>query len=114
MAVGRSTGPRRTKEARRASLRSCGPGASATDGSWRRSEADRQGRQSAERQARPVLGLLRHERELGESLDQCADRDLTFDPGERGAQTEVNAHAEGDVAIVGPRDVEAVGIAELR
>src|SRR5258705_2006845 len=78
-----------------------------------RSEADRQGFQPAQRQALAMLGPVGGQRKLGQPLHERVDRDLALDPRQRGAETEVDAPAEGDVAIVGPPDVEAIGFGEL-
>ena len=57
---------------------------------------------------------LRRHFEAGEA-DEGGERDLGLEPGQGGAEAEVVAGAEGQVAVgVGPGEVEAVGIGEHR
>ncbi len=60
-----------------------------------------------------MLRAVRGEGELRQALHERVDGDLAFDAREGGAEAEVDAPAEGDVAIVGARDVQAVGIGKL-
>ena len=50
-------------------------------------------------------------REAGENL---VEGDGAFEPGEGGAEAEVDAVAEGDVVVALAVDVEAVGVGERR
>src|SRR5215472_14158184 len=72
------------------------------------SERDGQRAQSAERQALAKLGRLGGERQLRQAPHERVDRDLSLETRQRRPQTEVNAPAERDVAVVAARDVEAV------
>ncbi len=62
----------------------------------------------------PVQLLRRHgEVDVGEAGEQRGERDRAFEPGERSAEAEVDAVAEGEVAIVGSLDVELVRLVEV-
>src|SRR5207248_10656872 len=77
------------------------------------SEADGERFQASEREALAVLRTGRGQRELRQPLHERVDGDLALHARERGAEAEVDAPAEGDVAVVGARDVETVGVGKL-
>src|SRR5689334_11191772 len=76
-------------------------------------EAHRQLAEHA-KQRTAVFQILAGQLDLMHSADEGADRDLRFHAREVGAEAEVDAAAEGEVAIVGACDVEAVGIGKAR
>src|SRR5262249_9961035 len=78
------------------------------------SERHGQRLQTSQRQARPILRLIRGQRPLWQAAQQRVDGDLTLDARQRSAETEVDAPAERDVTIVGAADVEPVGVRKLR
>src|SRR5262245_12071287 len=80
----------------------------------RRLEIERQGFQAAEGRERQPLNRRRREAQAREAVQDGVDGDLAFQAGERRAQAEVRSVAEGDMPIIRARDVEAVGIEELR
>ena len=47
---------------------------------------------------------------LGEAVEHLVERDPALEPGERGAEAEVEAVAEGEVLAVVAVDVEPVGV----
>ena len=55
-----------------------------------------------------LLGELEGREPLGEGLEHL----LALEPGQRGAEAVVDAVAEGEVVVVGPGDVEPVGVGE--
>ena len=58
------------------------------------SEADGQRHQPPEREGLPPFHLLRGQGQAGQAAQERADSDLPFQPGQRRAQTEVDAPAE--------------------
>ncbi|MDZ7732265.1 MAG: hypothetical protein U5R31_03400 [Acidimicrobiia bacterium] len=60
------------------------------------------------------MGLGRLELEVGEPAGEGAQRHLALDAGERGAEAVVHAERERQVVVVGPPDVERVGVVEAR
>src|SRR5215468_6477546 len=97
--------------------RACGTPASPTSASRRssrpgpahRSDGDRKGTQAADHE----LGAADRgagEREAGEAAHQGGERDLQLDPGQRGAQAEVDAGAEAEVRASGPAGAEPVRV----
>src|SRR5881628_3460769 len=77
------------------------------------SEFHRERLQSPQREALAVLRLVRDELELREPPHERVDGDLPFHAREGSAEAEVNAPAEGDVAVVGPGEVETIRVGEL-
>src|SRR2546428_3784150 len=77
------------------------------------SEFHRERLQSPQREALAVLRLVRDELELREPPHERVDRNLPFHAREGSAEAEVNAPAEGDVAVVGPGKVETIRVGEL-
>src|SRR2546426_6786088 len=70
------------------------------------SEFHRERLQSPQREALAVLRLVRDELELREPPHERVDGDLPFHAREWSAEAEVNAPAEGDVAVVGTGEGE--------
>src|SRR2546428_5743633 len=70
------------------------------------SEFHRERLQSPQREALAVLRLVRDELELREPPHERVDGDLPFHAREWSAEAEVNAPAEGDVAVFGTSDGE--------
>src|SRR5882724_166194 len=105
---------RRTRSmvGRRASLRFNTTRAIA--GSSVASELDGQRLQTAQREALAIRRRVRHQLEPRDAAYERVDGDLAFHARERRAEAEVDTPAEGDVTVVGPREVQAVGIGELR
>src|SRR2546422_1403141 len=77
------------------------------------SEFHRERLQSPQREALAVLRLVRDELELREPPHERVDGDLPFHAREWSAEAEVNAPAEGDVAVVGAREGETIRGGEL-
>src|SRR2546423_15721303 len=69
------------------------------------SEADGERFQTSQREALAVLRTGRGQRELREPLHERVDGDLALHARERGAEAEVDAPAEGNVAAFGRRGV---------
>src|SRR5437660_1483210 len=78
------------------------------------SEADLERLEAAQREALPEHRPLGGQRQAGHPPQEGVDGDLALHARERRAETEVDAEAEGDVAIVGAGDVQPVGLRELR
>ena len=66
---------------------------------------------AAEHEVLAVHGLL-GELEGGEPLGERLEHLLALEAGQRGAEAVVDAVAEGEVVVVGPGDVEPVGVGE--
>src|SRR2546423_15060660 len=73
------------------------------------SEADGERFQTSQREALAVLRTGCGQRELRQPLHEGVDGDLALHARERGAEAEVDAPAEGDVAGVGARGVGTGG-----
>src|SRR2546421_6137599 len=74
-------------------------------------DAHRQGLKAPDGEAR-IADRLAGRFDRREPLDETLEDQLTFHPGEAGAEAEVEAPGEGQVEVVGAGDVEAVGIGE--
>src|SRR2546428_10737818 len=77
------------------------------------SEFHRERLQSPQREARAVVRLVRDELEFRGPPPGRADGDRPFHAREWSAGAEVNAPAEGDVAVVGTSEVETIRVGNL-
>src|SRR2546428_3149825 len=66
-----------------------------------------------ERQALVPLELLQLQAEVGEPGEERSDGRLRFHARQGGAEAEVGAGTEGEVLVVWPADVQAVGAGEV-
>src|SRR5438046_3458004 len=78
------------------------------------SEGYRERLEPAEHRGLTPLRSVRDELERRHPTEQRADGNLPLDAGQGGAQAKVNTEAEGDVPVVLSRDVEALGVGEVR
>src|SRR5687768_16351755 len=69
--------------------------------------------QAAEVEGGAVVGGGAREAEVREAAEEGGEGDLALQAREGGAEAEVGAVAEGDVAALGAADDEAVGVREL-
>src|SRR5262245_35702517 len=58
------------------------------------------------------LGSGNGELEVGEAAEEVLQRECGLDPGELGAEADVNARAEGDVTVRLAADVQPLGVVE--
>src|SRR5205823_9364362 len=73
-------------------------------------ELDRQGCETTETEVlAPGDGPL-HQAEARHATEQRLERDLAFESGQRSSEAKVWAPAEGEVTIVLPADVQAIGV----
>src|SRR3954452_23472118 len=78
---------------------------------------DRQLREATQHQAVAVTPVQLvggyGQAQLGEPLEQRGERQLALHPGEGGTEAEVDAVPEGHVPVVGPLEVEPLGVREV-
>src|SRR5262245_45241814 len=77
------------------------------------SEPNGQGLQRAERERLPPRDALRRQPDRGQAAQERADRDLSLQAGKRGAEAEVYAPAECEVAVVPTAEVHAIRLREM-
>ena len=59
-----------------------------------------------------LFGIAR-QAQVWETLEECAERDLTFQAGQRCSQAVMDALAKGEVLILLTRNIQQFGIREL-
>src|SRR5437867_2437012 len=75
-------------------------------------ERDRELEQPAEGEVRPVADVGGLETQARISAEDRPEDDLALETGERRTEAEVRPEAEREMAVVGARDVEAIGFRE--